>query len=1443
MSTTMSTPPPSHRAEGILNAALDRDPAAREAFIIGACAGEAALLAEVRALLAAHAAMPAGFLAEPAVDGVAASEIDVTIKHLPGTRPPVRGAAERAGEMIGQYKLREQIGEGGFGTVWVADQEQPVRRRVALKIIKLGMDTREVIARFEQERQALAMMDHPNIARVLDAGATEHGRPYFVMELVRGVKITDYCDDQGLSTNERIALFIHVCQAVQHAHQKGIIHRDLKPSNILVTINDGVAVPKVIDFGVAKATQGRLTDGTIYTQFQQMIGTPLYMSPEQAEMTSLDVDTRSDIYALGVLLYELLTGHTPIDTVTMARAGMDEIRRLIREVDPPRPSARLKTLDGNELTTMAKRRHTEPTKLPGALRGDLDWIVMKCIEKDRKRRYDTANGLALDLQRHLKNEVVVARPPTTAYLLSKLIRRNKVAFAAAAAIAASLVIGIAASVWQAVRAEHEAHRAVAAFDELRATAPAFAEQARSLAAKEHYSEAIEKLDYAIKLRPETAEFLVQKADLLQCQFKLAEAATAYRAALALQPDHARAEASLKLCDELLAAPLGPDGKLTRESLGKLNLAMQKQQRPAAELLPVARLLGAEREHLLAYWLDRLKDLPISPEKPLKDRLTIRGDDLFELDLQGTQIADLSPLAGLPLGKLVLWDCKELTDFTLLREFRSLTYLDLDASQMANIALLRGLPLEELHLGGTKVSDLSPLRGMKLKTLGLWGCRLVSDLSPLAGMPITTFYARELANGTDYTPLKSLPLEICVFDKSSVTDLSFLAATPLRELSLNTCASLRGLAWLSEIKSLERLVLPGNYRELPDEDMEAIAALRTHPRLQFLQGDANQGQSGSWRAFAVTQPKDIFWRDWDREQAFLPAIRRSGFDLSLRKQDDGTYRLHNQNLPLSDLTFLKGAPISRLSLPGCKVEDLTPIRDLPLKELWLNGNRIADLAPLRDSGMPLERLGLSGGTFEDLSPLIGLPLKELYLHQCPNVSNVAVLAQIPTLEKVTVPPTARNIEALQKLPRLQRLSFSLASSSPWFPDTAAEDFWEEWPKLGWLRALQQAAIKPKVLNRLPDRTWEVDLDNTAISDLSILAGAPISKFRLQKTGVTDLAPLRGMPLRELNIHGTKVADLSPLRGMQLQSLILGETPVTNLSPLHGMPLTKLHMSGIQVADISALRGMPLVEVRMPWCPQITDLTPLAQASLLEFITLPPNAKDIEFLRHRTTLRRISYTENFNGNSKTHQPDTTASQFWKEYDDAGWRIALRKAGIVPKVLRQHPGGTWEVDLEKSGITDLKILSGAAISVLRLGNTEVSDLTPLRGMLFTHLALYNTKVTDLGPLRGMPLDNLSVSGTAVDNISVLHGMPLRRVRLHNCTNLTDLSPLADCAELTELTLPPNAKNFDFLRDSGRFPKLAHLSFEEDAPKSGTRMPNKTAIEFWKEYDAKRKPAGKQP
>jgi WD40 repeat protein/serine/threonine protein kinase len=351
---------------------------------------------------------------------------------------------EKPGDRIGRYKLLEKIGEGGYGTVYMAEQAEPIRRRVALKVIKLGMDTKQVIARFEAERQALALMDHPNIAKVLDAGATDTGRPFFVMELVRGTRITDYCDQHSLSAKERLDLFIQVCHAIQHAHQKGIIHRDIKPSNILVTLLDGLPVPKVIDFGIAKATQQPLTDKTAFTAFQQFIGTPAYMSPEQAELSGSDIDTRSDIYALGVLLYELLTGKMPFDAKDLLAAGLDEMRRVIREQEPRKPSARLSTLAIADLSTIAKCRQAAPPALIHLVRGDLDWIVMKCLEKNRARRYETATSLAHDIGRHLNSEPVIACPPSRAYRFQKLLRRNKLVFAAGGAVTLSLAIGFLA---------------------------------------------------------------------------------------------------------------------------------------------------------------------------------------------------------------------------------------------------------------------------------------------------------------------------------------------------------------------------------------------------------------------------------------------------------------------------------------------------------------------------------------------------------------------------------------------------------------------------------------------------------------------------------------------------------------------------------------------------------------------------------------------------------------------------------------------------------------------------------------------------------------------------------------------------------------------------------------------------------------------------------------
>ncbi|MBL9171074.1 MAG: protein kinase [Verrucomicrobiales bacterium] len=423
--------------ETIFSAALQCAPDERAAFLDRACAGQPELRQRLEALLQAQLQL-ADFMESPLRPG------ELNPLDVKGVQA---GPEEVPGTRIGHYKLLQKIGEGGCGVVYLAEQEQPVRRRVAVKVLKPGMDTKSVIARFEAERQALALMDHPNIAKVLDAGATKTGRPYFVMELVRGTRITTFCEENKLSLAERLALFIQVCQAVQHAHQKGIIHRDLKPSNILVTIHNPGApgVPVIIDFGIAKATQGRLTDQTLFTALEEFLGTPAYMSPEQAMMTTLDIDTRSDIYSLGVLLYELLTGTTPFDTKELLKAGFDELRRVIREVEPPTPNTRL---------TQRLRRGPQSPLIThhSSLSTDLDWIVMKCLEKDRRRRYETADALATDLYRHLQNEPILARPPSRLYEFQKSVRRHRFGFGAALAVLIALAIGILLTSREAARA-------------------------------------------------------------------------------------------------------------------------------------------------------------------------------------------------------------------------------------------------------------------------------------------------------------------------------------------------------------------------------------------------------------------------------------------------------------------------------------------------------------------------------------------------------------------------------------------------------------------------------------------------------------------------------------------------------------------------------------------------------------------------------------------------------------------------------------------------------------------------------------------------------------------------------------------------------------------------------------------------------------------------------
>jgi serine/threonine protein kinase len=846
----------SNREEAIFDAASQLPPEKRAEHLGQACGGDDALRQRVEALLLAHE-QAGKFMEEPA----AKAARPTIVLSIPLT--------EKSGDMIGRYKLLQQIGEGGCGVVYMAEQEEPVRRRVALKVIKLGMDTKSVIARFEAERQALAMMDHPNIARVLDAGATDNGRPYFVMELVRGIKITDYCDQNKLSTDQRLGLFMQVCNAIQHAHQKGIIHRDIKPSNILVTLHDGVPVPKVIDFGIAKATQGRLTDQTLFTAFEQFIGTPAYMSPEQAEMSGLDVDTRSDIYALGVLLYELLTGRTPFDAKELLQSGLDELRRTIREKEPARPSTRLSTMLDADLTVVAQRRQAEAPKLIHSLRGDLDWIVMKTLEKDRTRRYETANGLAMDIQRHLNDEPVMARPPSTLYRFQKLVRRNKTMFAAASVGMAALIIGLVLSLYLYVQEKSALKRAVAA----EAVEKQMREQAEKDAAYGHqigraglslmagkYAES-EQLLSGIAPHTTLVPFYNVFGGIHARHAEWQQALTnwewvvkyapddhigyQYLAPLLLQLDDV---AGYKDCRAQILKQFGntSDPRIA-ERMVKASLILPASADDMAiitQMADVAARINDNEddagfnvfakgfaEYRLGHFaaaaelMKKIPDLHSSSDCRIEARLVLAVAQ-FQLHQADDSRSSLAKVADtmtheFPKPGHLDEDWNDwITIHMLLREVADLipdAAMPVAAEQNTGWqTALKNAGLKftaeqqddgtwEVDLDEQPLADLSVLHGVPISKLSLMRTP-VSNLAALRGMPLKKLRLAD-TKVTDLGPLQGMQLESLQVSGTPVADLGPLRGMPLRDLRMSGCTNITDLGPIMGITTLRTVILP------------------------------------------------------------------------------------------------------------------------------------------------------------------------------------------------------------------------------------------------------------------------------------------------------------------------------------------------------------------------------------------------------------------------------------------------------------------------------------------------------------------------------------------------------------------------------------------------------------------------------------------------------------
>ncbi len=1057
---------------------------------------------------------------------------------------------------------------------------------------------------------------------------------------------------------------------------------------------------------------------------------------------------------------------------------------------------------------------------------------MKALEKDRRRRYETANGLARDIERHLANEPVHARPASKSYRFRRLIQRNQLAFMAAAVVTVSVLAGLGFSTWSFLRAQ-------AALNDLAGTAPEFVARARELFREEQFDEAIRKADFAIALDPHRMEFRLAKADLLEALLKFGEARKIYKEVLASEPENDRAARHAKLC-EGLERERKTDGTFAPQALSKLIAAIAAEGRSAAEQLPASRLLGAQSEPFRQLWLDRLRVLPVQG-KPLDERLHLLPNGSFELNLGGLPVSELSPLAGMPLEALDLSH----TRVTNLQDLAGLQLrkLNLAGTPVTDLSPLAQVPIEWLDISVTGVASLEPLRGMPLRVLHARACP-IADLAPLAGLPLVEFHLGN-ATCTSLAPLAGAPLRELILESVPITDLAPLAATRIEMLDLSAIpiSDVSALTRLPLKKiALRRAPLPVNLHPLGTctslEDLiaplesEGFAELRALPALMRISAPLDEG----W----PEAPAAEFWKRWAPLNAALERIRphvrtrvvrgawesgtvravqrRTTTLVQLNRDDTIDVELSGAGLdnieflrglplrdvilygnPINDLTPLAGMKLRVLDVESTSVSDLSPLRGMPLEELFCGSTEVRDLSPLLGmplrtlvvwntqvadlaplAGMPLQLVSIAGTSVRDLSPLRGMPLRTIHLNECGELHDLSPLLDCPYLRELLLPPHPANISGFRRHASLRYISFTYNWPAA-LPAQTAKSFWARIDGgLDPVAVSQELAVAFKVTEPIavtlrPDQTLDIDLSKRPISDLTPLDGLKIGKLNLAQTGTRDLAPLRGMPLRELILADSLVTDLAPLIGAPLQRFDAERTPIASLEPLRGMALEDLRIAGTQVHDLGPVAGMPL---NLLFCgnTKVSDLKPL----------------------HGMPLRELNL----------------------------WRSAVTD---LSPLSGSHLA---KLSISETKVSDLAPLRGVPLRNLDCWRAPVRDLAPLAEMPLRELIVSSTEVTDLAPLRSLGLETLHLEQTAIKDIEPLAAMPLRELFMDRCAGLTDLSPLRGLRTLERVTLPPHPADISLLRE---IPSIHELAWASD-PK--TNRPVQTAKQFWQEFDARKVP-----